>query len=106
MAVYHDRLISHTTLQREFPQLNHFNVYVKLLHVFEHSTQMLTSNPYISVHAHMIVNGSNCVNQSLEYALNSAYRLANVSATRIGNITVASPYTYTERKIRNLFNIV
>ena len=53
----------------------------------------------------MFVNGSNCVDQSLEYALNSAYRLANVSATRIGNITVASPYTYAERNIRKLLNI-
>lgn len=80
-----------------------FQCFVKFLHVFEHSTEMQTSNPYIPVHVtHMIVNGSNCVDQSLEYALNSAYRLANVSATRIGNITVASPYTYTERNIRKI----
>ena len=84
-----------------------FQCFVKFLHVFEHSTEMQTSNPYIPVHVtHMIVNGSNCVDQSLEYALNSAYRLANVSATRIGNITVASPYTYTERHIRKLLNIL
>jgi len=108
MAVYHDRLLYHTPL---YSVISHnaesFQCFVKFLHVFEHSTEMQTSNPYIPVHVtHMIVNGSNCVDQSLEYALNSAYRLANVSATRIGNITVASPYTYTERNIRKLLNIL
>ena len=104
MAVYHDRLLYHTPL---YSVISHnaesFQCFVKFLHVFEHSTEMQTSNPYIPVPVtHMIVNGSNCVHQSLEYALNSAYRLANVSATRIGNITVASPYTYTERNIRKI----